>query len=506
MLRVVTGSEMRSLEKKAFETLGLSSLVVMENAGSRIVEVLKGEFAPLEAKRVHILAGMGNNGGDGLVVARQLMALGVRVKVLLVGDPKRATPENAANLAILHKMGADLTSLDFKQLHRLKLSLGFADLIIDALLGTGFSGQLDDDWTSLIQIVNEIQCPVVAIDCPTGVNSATGEVATAAIRADLTINLGLLKLGCLLYPGRAYAGRNMVVDLGFPLNAVDIARELVGSAALGWLPERKPWSHKGDHGHTLVVAGSVGFAGAANLCAQAVLRGGGGMVTVAVPEIIYNRFPPDELMVVPLPEAEGGTLGEGSLEKLQGLLAGKDVLAIGPGLGSSRQVVKVVQTLLSLWDGPAVIDADGLGALSMEFLSNVPAAKRRRWVITPHPGEMARLMGSDAANINASRVTAATTFARQWGLVVVLKGAPTITSDGERVYINSTGNHGLATAGTGDILTGLTAALLGQGLDALRAGALAAYVHGLAGDLAAEKGARGLKAGDCLGFIQEILK
>lgn len=505
-MRVVTGAEMRDLEKKAFANLGLSSLVVMENAGSRIAEVLKAEFGPLEAKRVHILAGPGNNGGDGLVAARQLLTLGARVKVYLVGDQKRSTKENQSNLAVLQKLGADLTPVDLKQLNKLRISLSFADLIVDAIFGTGFSGKLEEDLADLVNLVSDVQCPVVAIDCPTGINSATGEVATAAVKADLTINLGLLKLGCLLYPGRAYAGKNVVVDLGFPLDAQGIARELLGPEALSWLPQRQPWSHKGDHGHTLVVAGSVGYAGAASLCAQAVLRGGGGMVTAAVPESIYNRFPPDEVIVVPVPEAEGGTLGEGSLEKLQGLLAGKDVLAIGPGLGRSRQVIKVVQTLLRTWDGPAVIDADGLIALSTEFLRSVPASKRQRWVITPHPGEMGRLNASDAAAVNGDRVGAASSYAQQWGLVVVLKGAPTITADPERVYINSTGSHALATAGTGDILTGLTAALLGQGLDPLRAGALAAFVHGRAGDLAGEKGQRGLKASDCLAFIQQILQ
>lgn len=505
-MRVVTGAEMRSLEQQAFAELGLSSLVVMENAASRIVEVLKGEFAPLEGKRIHILAGPGNNGGDGLAAARQLLALGARVKVYLVGKRQRASQENGANLAILEKLGADLSVVDFGQLHRVKLSLTFADLIIDALLGTGFAGGLEEGWRELVELVNELQAPVVAVDCPTGVNSATGEVVETAIKAALTINLGLLKLGNLLYPGRACAGKNVVVDLGFPLQAEGIARELVGPEALSWLPEREPWSHKGTHGHTLVVAGSAGYAGAAALCGQAVLRGGGGMVTVAVPEGIYSRFSPDELIVVPVPETEAGTLGEGSLEKLHGLLKGKDVLAIGPGLGRSRQVVKVVQSLLSSWEGPTVIDADGLSALSTDFMRSVPLDKRRRWVITPHPGEMARLTASDPASVNADRVGAASGFAQQWGPVVVLKGAPTVTADGERVYINSTGNHGLATAGTGDILTGLTAALLGQGLAPLQAGALAAYVHGRAGDLAGAKGQRGLKAGDCLNFIQEILQ
>ncbi|MDI9459635.1 MAG: NAD(P)H-hydrate dehydratase [Bacillota bacterium] len=505
-MRVVTGAEMQALEKKAFASLGLSALVVMETAGSRIVEVLRAEFAPLESKRIHILAGPGNNGGDGLVAARQLLTLGTRVKVYLVNSEKKPSRENAANLAVLQKLGADITPVNFSQLNKLKFSLSFADVIVDAVLGTGFSGRLDGDLEALAKLVNEIQCPVVAVDCPTGVNSNTGEVQGIAIESDLTINLGLLKLGCLLYPGQAYAGKNIVVDLGFPLVAEEVARELVGEQALNWLPERKPWSHKGTHGHTLVVAGSLTYAGAASLCAQAVLRGGGGMVTAAVPEGIYNRFPPDEVIVVPVSAAEGGTLGEGSLEKLRSLTEGKDVLAIGPGLGRGRQVVKVVQDLLSSWNGPAVIDADGLAALSLDFLKSVPQSRRRKWVLTPHPGEMARLLSSDAATVNADRVGAASSFAQQWDLVVVLKGAPTITASSEQVYINSTGNHGLATAGTGDVLTGLIAALLGQGLDPLRAGALAAYVHGKAGDRAAVSGARGVRASDCLNFIQEILR
>lgn len=206
-MRVVTGAEMRDLEKKAFANLGLSSLVVMENAGSRIVEVLKAEFGPLEAKRVHILAGPGNNGGDGLVAARQLLTLGARVKVYLVGDQKRSTKENQSNLAVLQKLGADLTPVDLKQLNKLRISLSFADLIVDAIFGTGFSGKLEEDLADLVNLVSDVQCPVVAIDCPTGINSATGEVAATAVKADLTINLGLLKLGCLLYPGAPMRGR-----------------------------------------------------------------------------------------------------------------------------------------------------------------------------------------------------------------------------------------------------------------------------------------------------------
>jgi len=216
-MKVVTGPEMRELEKKSFSRLGLSPLLVMENAGSRIVETLKAEYGCLSRRRVHILVGTGNNGGDGLVVARQLMTLGARVKIYLVGQEQRRSKENRTNLEILRRLKADFASVDISHGGKLKFSLGMADLILDAILGTGFAGSLDADTEALVQAVNEVERPVVAIDCPTGVNSAGGEVKTRAIKADLTINLGLLKAGCVLYPGASFAGRNVVVDLGLPL-------------------------------------------------------------------------------------------------------------------------------------------------------------------------------------------------------------------------------------------------------------------------------------------------
>lgn len=216
-MKVVTGVEMQSIEKKAFARLGLSPLLVMENAGSRIVEVLKREYGCLSGKRVHVLAGTGNNGGDGLVVARQLLALGARVKVYLVGNQQKLSKENSTNLEILRKLGVDLQTVEAGQMGKLRFSLGLADLIIDAIFGTGFAGTLNEELESLVTVVNDIKCPLVAIDCPTGVNATNGQVGGQALRADLTINLGFLKLGCVLYPGKAYAGRNVVVDLGFPL-------------------------------------------------------------------------------------------------------------------------------------------------------------------------------------------------------------------------------------------------------------------------------------------------
>ncbi len=503
-MQVVTGAEMQSIEKEAFAKLGLPSLLVMENAGSRVVEVLKTEYGSMHGKRIHILAGTGNNGGDGLVVARQLLALGARIKVYLVGNQQKLSKDNSTNLKILRKLGVDFSTVEAGQMGKLKFSLGLADLIIDAIFGTGFSGGLDSELESLVSVVNEIRCPLVAIDCPTGVNATSGEVRTTAMQADLTINLGFLKVGCVFYPGQAYAGRNVVVDLGFPLTN-EGTRFLLGDHNLSWLPDREPWSHKGSFGHTLVVAGSKTYAGAAFLSAQAVLRGGGGMVTLAVPASISDRFTPDEVILAPLGKTERGTIGVPSLQELLELMEDKDVLAIGPGLTRLPEVIQVVQELLRKWEGPCVIDADALLALDADFLKSVSEDRRRRWIVTPHPGEMARLISSDAQAVNASRLEVSQEFAKAWNVVVVLKGAPTIVAGAENTYINSSGNSGMATAGSGDVLTGLIAALLSQGLDPLKASALGVYVHGKAGDVAGLKGQRGLKASDILQTVQEIL-
>ena len=505
-MQVVTGKEMRIIEEQAQNTLGISSLILMENAGSRIVEVLKEEYGSLQHKRIHILTGMGNNGGDGLVVARQLLLLGARPKVYLIGNPQKASPEHKINLEILLKLGIDIVEVELGQLAKLKFSLNFADLILDCLFGTGFQGKLSSELEALVNLVNELERPLVAIDVPSGVDATTGQVETTAFRADLTINLGFLKTGCLLYPGQAYAGKNIVVDLGFPLHPTTrIPRQLLGVETLHLLPPRVPWGHKGTFGHVLVVGGSKDYPGAPALSGQAVLRGGAGLVTVAVPECIAGRFRPDELIVVPLVTNGAGYLGEESFLQLEDLLTNKNSLVIGPGLGNHPEVLSLVKALLEQWTGPTVIDADALRVLTEGFLESIPSGKRQQWIITPHPGEMARLIHSDAVQINQERLSASEEFAHNWGINVVLKGAPTIITNGEKTYINSTGNHGLGTAGTGDVLAGLIGSLLAQGLKPIEASCVGVYAHGAAGDLAAKQGARGLIASDCLKWLPEIL-
>lgn len=506
-MRVVTGAEMRALDQKAIKEIGIGSLVLMENAGTKVVQLLQEKFEPLQDKRIHILVGPGNNGGDGLVAARHLLNLKARPKVYITHEKDKCSAECQVNLDIFQKLGGEIVTIHPLDARRLRFSLSLADIILDALLGTGAEGPLRGTFKDIARIVNEVNRPVVAIDLPTGVDATTGTVPGGiAVKADYTAVLGFVKAGCLFYPGRSYVGEYEVLDIGIPHKLADsIERFLLEPADLQRLPERPAWGHKGTFGRTLVVAGSLGMAGAAALCAQAVYRGGGGMVTLAVPQSIVDRFPPNEVILKPIPDTPEGTLGSPSIDALRELVAGQDVLAIGPGLSSRPEVKLVVEYLLQNWHGPAVLDADALNVLTEEFMQSVPAQQRERWVLTPHPGEMGRLMGISPQKVNAQRGTIAQELAAQWGVTVVLKGAPTVISGSERMYISTAGNPGMGSAGMGDVLTGLIAAFLSQGMEPLEAAALGAYVHGLAGDRAAQQGMRGLTASDCLAAVRGIL-
>lgn len=503
---VVTGEEMRILEKKTLDELGFSSLILMENAGSRIVEILKTKFGNLQNKKVHILVGSGNNGGDGLVVARHLLTIGAKPKIYLFGKRTNLTNENRINFEYIKKLKVDSVLVDYDQISRFRFSLGMADIIVDCILGTGFTGELSTKLASAIQVVNGIQSPVVAVDVPTGVDASTGQVLGEAIRADFTINLGAYKVGCFLYPGKDYAGKNIVVDLGLPLKSEKGPnRYLLHKDILRQLPKRSSWGHKGTFGHTLVVSGSRHYAGAASLCGFAALRSGAGVVTLAIPRGIYSRFSPSELILVPMAETEQGSFSNDSYTEFVQLMENKDVLVIGPGLSDEKDTQKLVRKILANWRKPAVIDAQALEALAPDFLQSITKEQREQWILTPHPGEMARMLKSNAEEINGARIDTAVNYSKKWGSIIVLKGAPTIITDGENTYINSTGNHGMGTAGTGDVLAGLIGGLLAQGAQPLQASTVGVYAHGLAGDLAGEQGQRTIIARDCLSKFSEIL-
>jgi len=505
---VVTAKEMQAIDRRAISELGIPSLVLMENAGVAVVKELEREFGELEGKRCLILVGRGNNGGDGLVAARHLLNRGAKVKVFLAAEERELSPDCKFNLDIFKKIQGEIHVLSQPVLSKLKINLALNDLVIDALLGTGFSGELKGMMPEVIEMVNECRTPVVSVDIPSGVDPTTGAVRGPGVRAALTVVLGWLKTGLVLYPGREYCGKIRVVDIGIPkILAANIKRYLTNEQIMSELPARPGWGHKGTFGHCLVAAGSKSMTGAAYLTSQALLRAGAGLVTLAVPESIRSQFPPSEVIVVPVPDGGNGYMGTSSIELLLKLMEKKDVLVVGPGLGSAPETESVVRALLENWQGPLVLDADGLNQLKdRSWLQALPETVRRKWVFTPHPGELSRLMKVPTAEVNANRMEIAWTAYQELGVNMVLKGAPTIIAGDSRMYINSTGNPAMGTAGMGDVLTGIIGGLLAQGMDPFLAAAAGVYAHGKAGDyLSCRFGDRGIIASDMLKVIPMML-
>lgn len=511
-MKVLTGSQMGELDRRAQE-LGLDVRVLMENAGRSVALELVKLIPNLVGREVVVLAGRGNNGGDGLVAARHLHNLGAAVRVLILGERGELSPPAAANAAVLEAAGGLAVEYlpDEASLAKLAASLEEAEIIVDALLGLGIKGPIRGYYGRAIELLNRSNAMVLAVDLPSGLEGETGRVEGPCVQADLTVTMGLPKLGLLLYPGREYVGELVVGEVGYPRPLVEgydsklelIDRELVAKL----LPPRRPYSHKGDYGRIFVLAGSRGYTGAAALAAEAALRAGAGLVTLGIPAslnpILEGKL--TEVITHPLPEIDGALASE-ALEEIEASLAAQDLLALGPGLGRHPETARLVRELVKRVSLPMVIDADGLNNLSER-----PAALKELQapaVLTPHPGELARLTGKTAAEIEADRVGAARAFAAEYNVVLVLKGVPSVvaTPDG-RCYLNSTGNSGLASGGSGDVLTGLIAGLLGQGCQPEEAAVCGVYLHGLIADyLKEETGERAMIAGDLLEKMPQVLR
>ncbi|HOV80412.1 MAG TPA: NAD(P)H-hydrate dehydratase [Bacillota bacterium] len=507
-MRVVTAEEMKALDRAAIEQYGIPGLVLMENAGRCVVEVIRQVLGEVRDKVITVFIGKGNNGGDGLVIARHLLNAGAGVKVLSLVNPDEIKGDAKANLEIWRKMEQKVFSLHHGDvINVVRLALMNTDLIVDAIFGTGFRGRAGEKAGRVIEALNGSGKPIVAVDVPSGLDADTGKVRGPCIQAAHTVTFALPKLGLILEPGAGYAGRLHITDISIPSVLVEKTcpqRYLITAGLVKeWLPSRPSAAHKGDFGRVLVVAGSKGMTGAACLAGEAALRAGAGLVTVAVPETLHGIMEAKltEVMTSPLPDNGSGYLSREAGQKILALLERADVLAIGPGLSTGPEVVALIKELLPSIRVPVVLDADALNAVAGEggILRRIPAPA----VITPHPGELARLMGMTAGEIQEDRIAAAGRAADMWNTVVLLKGARTVIAapDGA-VYINPTGNQGMATGGSGDVLTGVVAALLGQGLEPARAAAAGAYIHGLAGDIAAgEKGMTGMTAGDILSAL-----
>ncbi len=522
-MKILTAAEMQEVDRLTTERYGVPSLTLMENAGRGVVEFLVRRFAPLEGRKMVILCGRGNNGGDGFVVARLLRDKGLNPRVLLLADPAKLWGDAAVNYERLAESGPPETVPDPTAWRAIKDGLRDCTLLIDALLGTGLAKPLGGFLLEVVQDIPSVfpQAQIVAVDLPTGVLADTGDLIGESVQADASVTFTAPKIAHLFPPACLRAGDWVVKAIGTPPEALETDHDLflnvLQAGDLEWLVRpRELESHKGSYGHVLVLGGSVGKTGAAAMAAKAALRAGAGLVTVAtaksaLPIIAAYSM---EVMTEPLPETDSGTVSLRAFDAglLDKLVEGKSVLAVGPGLGRHPETMELVRKVVNKYDLPVVLDADGLNAFA-GCIQTLRAGRRVR-VLTPHPGEMGRLTERAASAIVASRLEIARDFAKAYGLHLVLKGFRTLAASPEgQVWVNPTGNPGMATGGSGDVLTGVAAGLLAQYPDrsATQVTAAAVYLHGLAGDVAArELGEASMIAGDILDALpmayQEIGK
>lgn len=501
---------MARIDRRAIEG-GTSGADFMEAAGTGVSEVLEDLIDGYRGRRIVILCGKGNNGGDGFVVARLAAGSGASVDTFLLGSEGDVRGDARLNLDRARACGLTIQSVTSSEgLEAVRRALTGAHAAVDALLGTGITGAARGSIGEAIALLSDGSVPIVAVDVPSGLDAETGRADGPCAQASCTVTFGLPKIGQFFHPGRGLCGRLHLVDIGLPPSAVQaekVATHLICPAGVaGLLPHRAPDAHKGDCGRVAVIAGSVGLTGAAVLSARGALRIGAGLVTVGAPESLNDvlEVKLTEAMTRPLPEVrKARCLSLRSRGEIGRLLVNADCCVIGPGLGPHRETAELVRRIIGDVACPIVLDADGLNALAddtsrLKALA-VPA------VVTPHPGEFARLTCDAPADVAAAPVASAQRLSQATGVTVVLKGAPTVvaTPEGEG-FVNPSGNAGMATGGTGDVLAGAIAGLIAQGLAPSGAASLGVYLHGLAGDLAAEtRGQAGMIAGDVASLLTE---
>jgi NAD(P)H-hydrate epimerase len=525
-MKLVTALQMRECDRRTIAGENLPAptpgRVLMERAGWGVFAALRQHFAHLGQRPILIFCGPGNNGGDGFVVARHLRALDLSPRVFLLAEPEALSPDAREQYDAYRREGgeprvaADEAALGAALTGALRTLGAHAPLLVDALLGTGARGAPRGVIAAGVSLLNslrdELDAEVLAVDLPTGVDADTGEVPGEAVEADVTVTMGFLKVGFLFHPARAHLGRPRVVDIGIPWTVQeDVGLPLnlmtVEEAQL-LVPHRAPDAHKGLVGRILIVGGSPGLGGAPAMAGLAAVRVGAGLVTVALPAGLNPALEAKltEVMTLPCPETEGGGLALAAEGTILARAPRTDVLALGPGLGRDPESLRLVRHLLGRFPGPVVVDADGLWALAGESWTR--HAEGPPAILTPHLGEMARLCGIEPASLLARRVEIAGAYARERGCVLLLKGAPTIVADpGGEIWVSPSGNAGLATGGSGDVLTGALAGLLGQGLRPLDAARMAVFLHGHAADrVVGRTGAPNVMPTDLLAALPEALR
>jgi NAD(P)H-hydrate epimerase len=512
-MKILTSKQMQGVDKKAIEKLGIIGPILMENAGIQITNEIIKKFPLIQDERVVIVAGKGNNGGDGFVVARHLYNQGCSPVVLLLSKRKDLKGDAALNAEITHKMGIVIKEItSARHWGANKKMLTKSTLVVDAIFGTGLASPARGLFAAVIQDINKTKAFTVAVDIPSGLSSDTFAIIGPCVKADLTVTLAAAKVAHVFPPAEDYVGELKIGDISVPrflLEDEKFKLELVERERISpCFERRKRATHKGTYGHLFFLAGSLGKTGAAVMAGKAALKMGAGLVTAGVPEsclpIVARSMM--ELMTEPLPETETGTLAVEALPQILRILKDKDALMLGPGISTHSSTSELVLSLLPQIKTPVVLDADALNILATKpsLLKSLSGPA----VLTPHPGEFARMLRQSTKEVLERRLELVPRFAKKYGVYVVLKGYRTLTSTPEgRTYINPTGNPGMATAGSGDVLSGMIAAMIVQEKDILDAVLAAVYVHGLSGDIgAARVGEKSLTAGNLIKYLPTAIK
>jgi ADP-dependent NAD(P)H-hydrate dehydratase / NAD(P)H-hydrate epimerase len=515
MQLLATADQMQAFDRTAISKFGMSGLILMENAGRAFVDVLAQRVVPLAGKHVTILCGKGNNGGDGYVIARHLLNRGCLVRVALLCKKKDVHGDAKTNLDILFKIAPQWKSTlkivqvsSLSQLNRLQEP----HVVIDAIFGTGFKVKATGISLSGIRWINRKKCFIASVDICSGADASTGIVEGESVRANLTVTMGLAKVGHYVGEGREHSGEVVVADISIPrtvLDGGDVGTyRVVDEDVRALLPKRPLTAHKYSVGKIFVLAGSRKFTGAPFMCAQAAMRTGAGAVILGTPKSVQSmlarRF--TEVMIAPLDETSDGSLSLSAYESIIERVGWADVVVVGPGLSRTSETQELIRKIIPHIKKSLVLDADALFAMATNPKMLMKRAEST--ILTPHTGELGAIIGQDASGIEMRRVDMARAAAKKLRCLICLKGSPTVTATpyGE-AYLNSTGNPGMATIGSGDVLTGIIAGLLGQGMLHTEAAYSGVLIHGLAGDLAASKlGQRSIMALDILDHIHDSLK
>jgi NAD(P)H-hydrate epimerase len=509
---LVTASEMKEIDRVTTDKYGISPSILMENAGINTVMAILNDTGSVTFKKVYVFCGDGNNGGDGFVIARHLKSEGALVNIIFCGDEKKLTSESMINYEAAKYYGIEIFKVSsIKDLEQITDNIVDADIIIDALIGTGLKSEVKELIARVIVFINNLGKYTVSVDIPSGIDADTGNVMGVAVRANLTVTFGLPKIGTTIYPGLEYVGKLVVSDINFPPQLLSIPRKniLITSELIPpLLPYRHPNANKGHFGPILIIGGSKGMGGAVALTAKAALKTGAGIVTVAIPESLHDsiKSSSDEVIVATLKEIDGGFISADNIKRIIELVEKAKIVVIGPGLGRKKETQTLVLKLIQEIDKPLILDADGINAVSEDkkYLKNI----KKDVIITPHLGEMSRITGIEIEDIIKDKIKIIKDFIKEYKINVLLKDGRSIIGDVEgNIYINTTGNSGMATPGAGDVLSGIIAALAAHNMPLHQAAIVGNFIHGMAGDLLLnEISEEGIIAGDIINKIPVVIK